>query len=315
MSNKVTKTERRVFLSTYFEKLILQKREAGKHSTADIYRATNNWLKEFTKGNTPMLREISSGFVDNFYSYLQSQKHLKTNSIVCYINNFRAMYNMAVRERILHPKHYPFKHLSLHKKKTAKRALSKKMIENICRLDLQQNPELKIIADLSVFSYMACGMPFIDLVHLCKENIIGNEIVYNRIKTGTLVRIRITEGMQLLLDKYQGMNDLFLFPLLKKGLGTTHEEYKAILQYYNRNLKIIGEMLNMPIPLTSYVIRHSWATEALRQHIPIAVISQALGHSSERTTRYYLDQLDQSELDEANALITGSVENILLNRA
>lgn len=74
-------------------------------------------------------------------------------------------------------------------------------------------------------------------------------------------------------------------------------------------------MLNMPIPLTSYVIRHSWATEALRQHIPIAVISQALGHSSERTTRYYLDQLDQSELDEANALITGSVENILLNRA
>lgn len=74
-------------------------------------------------------------------------------------------------------------------------------------------------------------------------------------------------------------------------------------------------MLTTSIQLTSYVIRHSWATEALKRHTPVAVISQALGHTSEKTTRYYLDQLDQSELDQANALITKSIDCLLKKSA
>lgn len=39
-------------------------------------------------------------------------------------------------------------------------------------------------------------------------------------------------------------------------------------------------MLTTPVVLTSYVIRHTWVTEALRQHVPVALIS--LGHTSEK---------------------------------
>lgn len=314
-TNKVNKNFKKILLSKYFEELIHRKRKAGKHSTADLYRATNNWIKQFTKGNPPMLREITSGFVENFYCFLQSQGHLKTNSIVSYINNFRAMFNTAVRERIIHPCFHPFDHLSLHKEKTAKRAVSKKVIEDICKLDLHQEPELALSVDLCIFSYLACGIPFVDLAHLTEENIIDNDIIYNRAKTGASVRIRITNGMRLLLNKYRGKNGRYLFPILLKEAGTLHEEYKAILNKYNTHLKEIGSRLQIPIHLTSYVIRHTWATEALRQHIPIAIISQALGHTSEKTTRYYLDQLDQSELNKANISIINSVETILLKRA
>lgn len=168
---------------------------------------------------------------------------------------------------------------------------------------------------MCIFSFLSCGMPFVDLAHLTQKNIIGAEIVYNRIKTGTLIRIRITEGMKHLLNKYKGRNATYLFPILTKGDKTTHEEYKLCLLNYNTNLKEIGEMLGILTPLTSYVIRHSWATEALRKYTPIAVISQALGHTSEKTTRFYLDQLDQSELDQANALITNAVDTILRGKA
>lgn len=64
-----------------------------------------------------------------------------------------------------------------------------------------------------------------------------------------------------------------------------------------------------------YIFRHSWATIAYRKYTPVAIISQALGHTSEKTTRHYLAQLDQSELSKANILITGTVDNIVKRRA
>ena len=78
---------------------------------------------------------------------------------------------------------------------------------------------------------------------------------------------------------------------------------------------IIGARLHLSVKLTSYVPRHSWATEALRQNIPVAVISQAMGHTSEKTTRIYLAQLDQSVLNKANAKITKKAADMFLKRA
>ncbi len=52
-----------------------------------------------------------------------------------------------------------------------------------------------------------------------------------------------------------------------------------------------------------YIGRHSWASIALRQHIPLSVISESMGHESESTTRIYLASLDNSVIDQANARI------------
>ena len=46
------------------------------------------------------------------------------------------------------------------------------------------------------------------------------------------------------------------------------------------------------LKLTSYVSRHSWATTVHRQHVPLPVISQSMGHDSERTTEIYLKSLE-----------------------
>jgi integrase len=72
----------------------------------------------------------------------------------------------------------------------------------------------------------------------------------------------------------------------------------------NKKLNKIGKELGTPIPLTTYVSRHSWATIAKREGIPTAVISEGLGHESERTTQIYLDSFENEVLDNANDLIT-----------
>ena len=40
-------------------------------------------------------------------------------------------------------------------------------------------------------------------------------------------------------------------------------------------------------------------------NVPIAVISEGLGHEDIKTTQIYLDSFDDDVLDQANQLITG----------
>lgn len=102
----------------------------------------------------------------------------------------------------------------------------------------------------------------------------------------------------------------YLFPILPPG-NPDHLRYKRSLARHNARLKRIGQTLRLPNPFTSYVVRHSWASEALRCDMPMALISQALGHSSEKTTRFYLEELDISRLAHANMKVIGSVNRIL----
>ena len=62
-------------------------------------------------------------------------------------------------------------------------------------------------------------------------------------------------------------------------------------------------MLGEKATLTSYVPRHSWASEALKLHIPMHVISESMGHSNEKTTSIYLTSLDHRNIDAATRKI------------
>lgn len=303
---------------SYADTLVRRKRKAGKYSTADLYRASSNWFRQYWIKDTLSFAEITPSLIDCFLAWLQALGHLKNNSINSYMSSLRAIYNTAVREGLVPASNLsPFAHLNFRSEETAKRAISMDTLEEIACLDVSDDPALQKAKDFSLFSFLACGIPFVDLAHLTRNNILGDELVYNRIKTGNLVRIHITDGMQRLLDEYTIPGSTYLFPILpEKSSGKQlYEAYKHALFCYNSNLVDIGNRLTIPIHLTSYVFRHTWATEALYNDIPVAVISQALGHTSEKTTRHYLDLLDQSKLDAANNLITKRVDGLIGRRA
>jgi integrase len=75
------------------------------------------------------------------------------------------------------------------------------------------------------------------------------------------------------------------------------------LHSINNRLKEIGKMIGSPIKLTTYVGRHSWASAAKSNNIPISVISESMGHENEQTTQIYLASIDTSVIDDANAKI------------
>ena len=71
----------------------------------------------------------------------------------------------------------------------------------------------------------------------------------------------------------------------------------------NRYLKEIGIVLGLALPLTLYCARHSWASIARYEGIPVSVISEGMGHDSEKTTQIYLASLETEVVDKANRKI------------
>lgn len=294
----------------YMQECIEKKRKTGKDSTADLYRATCNHLMEFWEDLQMQWKEVTEDCVDRFHAHLKNLG-LKPNSINSYLSNFRAMYNDAVKNGLTSPSPNPFTHLKLKREETEKRALPKSIIQKIAQTDTDSSALQRLAVDCFIFSYLACGMPFVDLANLTNENIHGDRIVYRRIKTGTKVSIGITPGMRLLLKRYRRKGALRLFPLLPDVKVVSHETYKRCLRKINECLKELGEKLDLPEKLTFYVARHSWASNAQEEDVPTAAISQSMGHASEKTTLLYLAGLSQKKLNRENRKVTKEVDSIV----
>ena len=109
--------------------------------------------------------------------------------------------------------------------------------------------------------------------------------------------------MQEIIDKYDIADTPYLLPIIKNMEVDARRQYKAAAHLVNDKLRRLGEQLGLAIPLTTYVARHGWASIARSKNIPLAIISEAMGHDSEKTTRIYLASLDTSAVDKANSQI------------
>ena len=137
----------------------------------------------------------------------------------------------------------------------------------------------------------------------------GKVLSYRRQKTGALIEMEVSESMQLLIDRYRREDSNYLFPVLEEG--ATHEQYKQCLAQENHYLADVQVLLGLSAKLTTYVFRHSWASAAYHLGIPIAIISQALGHSSEKMTRIYLSAFDAGKVGEANKRVSEGVKELM----
>ena len=113
--------------------------------------------------------------------------------------------------------------------------------------------------------------------------------------------------MQDIVAKYDTSATPYLLPIIRDVKTDGRRQYLNAAHFVNSRLKKLGELLRLSIPLTSYVARHAWASIAKSKNIPVAIISEAMGHDSENTTRIYLASLDTSVVDKANLAILKSL--------
>jgi integrase len=147
------------------------------------------------------------------------------------------------------------------------------------------------------------GLSFIDLAMLRKSDIQGDYLVFRRRKTGAEMRIRLTDEIRALLRQYASApGSSFLLDLLDSNLKgkALYDDYRKARRNFNYALNKVAEMQHLYRKVSSYCARHTWATMAKNCDIPVAIISESLGHASITTTEAYLKASNNTRLDDAN---------------
>ena len=302
------------FLNTEIER----QRQNGHISIANNYGSAAHSFSRFLKTRKKAdlsLKKVTSLLVSDYEAWLQTCG-LCRNTTSFYLRALQSVYHKAVRLGMVEDRQ-PFSGTYRGVARTAKRAINASDIRLLRTLDighaLLSSGEYKIgrrlekiqynlefARDIFIFCFCARGLTFVDLAHIRKSDINGNQLVYVRRKTKQRIEVQVEPMMQAVLDRYPSHTDYLLPILTKTGAPEDiYQQYRYALGRYNACLETLGIMLG-GVKLTSYVSRHSWASAAHQHKVPLSVISQSMGHDSEKTTEIYLKSLECNVINKTN---------------
>lgn len=285
---------------SYIMGQIVRLEQKGKSRTSETYLSTYRSFMRFLKRDDILMYEIDQNMIEDYELWLQKDG-LAPNSTSFYMRILHTILNKAVRQSLI-PSCDFFQNVYTGIATTTKRAIGIDSLKRIKTLDLRLFPQLDFARDMFFLSLYFRGMSFVDMANLQHKNLQNGHLVYCRQKTGQRLDIKWERQMSDILDKYS-TDAKYLLPILKTPDGESRKYYKNMSKQVNRWLKKIGTMAGIQIPLTMYVARHTWASLAKQKNIPLNVISDGLGHDSEKTTLIYLSTLDTSAVDDANSKI------------
>lgn len=287
----------------FMRNIISEKEAAGQFRTAEAYRtALNCWHGFMGSEETVSWEMVTPRSMTMFADYLKKRGATK-NTQSFYFRIIRAVCNRAQEEGVATLPGNLFDNVYTGKARTRKRALPIEDIRKIVAVEPQSRKE-QLARDMFIFSFITRGMAPIDMALLRKENIVAGRLVYTRHKTGRAITMEWIGEMREIARRYERNGSDYLFPLISSDDGAeAWKQFKRGSQVINYHLRKLGKRLDLPIPLTLYVARHSWATVAKSYGIPTALISDAMGHSSERMTQVYLGSIDVGRIDNANRQI------------
>lgn len=287
--------------------IISQKKAAGKKRAVETYQTTLNSLKKFLNNKDISLSKIDGEFVMRFEASLRNRGLCK-NTTSFYLRILRTALNVAQEQCMVKLPLNLFKATYTGIDTTQKRAITIEHIRQIRDLDLSDNYALNFARNVFMLSFYLRGMSFIDMAYLKKSDITGSSLIYIRHKTSQRLTIRWEACMQSIVDLYSNRCiKPYLLPIITNAHKDTRRQYQNMLAKVNRSLAKIANMIDVT-ELTMYVARHSWASIAQSENIPLSIISSGMGHTSENTTRIYLASISTEAIDSANAQILNKLD-------
>ena len=282
-------------------------REEGRYSTAHVYQNALLSFSKFCGVHSVSFRQVTRDRLRRYEQHLYECGL----TISTYMRMLRSIYNRGVEAGSA-----PYVHRLFHEVYTGvdvrqKRALPVVALRRLLYED-PQSDRLRRTQAIAALMFQFCGMSFADLTHLEKSALDSNVLRYNRVKTKTPMSVEVLDSAQEMLDQLRnrqsprpGCPD-YLFGILhgdkKRKDERAYREYQSALRRFNYCLKSLAKRLRLNFPVTSYTLRHSWATTAKYRGVPIEMISESLGHKSIKTTQIYLKGFELKERTEVNRM-------------
>ena len=300
---KAVRPKVKATVGSLMQEHIKELRDADRTGYALSMEQVYNSLVKFSGHLDIPFSDIDIQWLKKYEQWLRSNG-LAENTIGIRFRTLRRIYNIALERKLVKPEDYPFKSFGVSRlhQNTPKRAVNKDCIRKILNYPTEDKRYYCSLAiDLFKFSYFMGGINFADMAYLTGRNIMDGRLVYCRRKTKKIINLPLQQDALDVLNKYRSESD-YLFPIFLPYHKTEQQRRNRlhkVITKVNDALKDIGKELGIPIDLTTYVARHSYATVLKRSGVSTAIISESLGHSSEKVTQIYLDSFENGQIDEA----------------
>jgi integrase len=313
------------FKDLFFGKREVLSRQAKFSDIVDEYLRSNSLSIQTERGYRTMLNRVGEFFPSltigdlsekillGFKNHLDEE--ISSSSISVYLRYIKAVWNFSVRCGIVSPKNNPFRGIKLASAVQRKRALS---IDHLRLLKGYSTDDEKIqqAVDFFLFSFYCNGINFKDMLQLKFSNLHESLVVFKRSKTRSTISKNqpsipagISPELRTLLDKWSvaaADKDSYLFPFLDDTMDEMKRQrvIEQFIQTTNKRLAIVREELQIPLKLTTYVARHSFASIVAREIKSPFAIKGLLGHSSVQQTEIYIANIDSSVAEEAASILS-----------
>lgn len=289
----------------FIEELLIHFRHTRQERLIETYNSARNSFLLFLGKSDIAFSDFQPTLLSDYEQWLK-HRNLCLNTISFYMRILRAIYYRAVTAY-----HFvdvkPFCNVFTGNERTAKRAISLSEIHRLAHLHLSHHNE-QFARDMFLFSFYTRGMSFVDMAHLLRSDLNNNYLVYKRRKTGQQLRIAWQKEIHEIVLRWAALDNIHLLGILDTNdPRSIRQQLHSRQTSINNTLKRIGMNCGLKGPLTLYVARHTWATAARDMDVPVSIISEALGHNSERTTQVYLNSINEQRIHESNKLLIQAV--------
>jgi integrase/recombinase XerD len=327
-----------------YDSVIARLRQEGREATAESYRNSRNSIWDFISGSPSTSRKgmkkkeieavmeekriasplpfshITPDFLHDYEKWmLRNGRSISTVGI--YLRPLRTLFNSAISSREISPELYPFgvRSYQTPSGENIKKALTLAEIGKIARYSSANESEMRS-RDMWLFSYLCGGINIKDMARLRYRQLDGSMINFVRAKTARSTRQRQRsiaipmrpEALEIIQrwGNRPADSDNFVFPILSERLTPAAElvKVKQATKTINKYMERIGKAVGIKDKVTTYTARHSFATILMHSGEPTALISEALGHSSEKTTRSYLASFKDESKHAAFSRLTAFPE-------
>lgn len=303
----------------HFNRVIQKNIKNDKIGTAESYKYTLNSLAKFSKDEKNCSIEkltfdaISVDWLNDYQKFMIGKGKSYT-TIAIYTRTLRVVFNNAIGVDDISKDIYPFgkKKYKIPSTKKVKKSLNSIQLKTLFNAEVENDNEAKAKA-FWFFSYLCNGMNLKDIALLKYADINNDKFKYYRAKTfdktaqKTEIVIYLTDFTNNIIAKYGNKNkNGFIFDIvnIKEESLIQYKKIKNFTRYVNDHIKRIAKANDLPLDISTYWARHSFATNSIRKGASMEFISEALNHSDLSVTKNYFSGFeDETKKEFANSLL------------
>ncbi len=302
-------------IEEFWREVIQQLLDSNRTGSARSYSTTLSVISKIIDCNRKFTNITYKDLITIETTLLK--RGVSINGIAVYMRTFRAICNRAILYNAATHDWYPFRKYKIKKEKTTPRTISLAEMRNYFSLKISCNDRLYKAWCIGKMIFMLRGINLTDLLLLKKSNIHGDRIIYKRAKTGKMYSIKILPHVEELIFQFSD-NSEYLLGVLRNNKKVNPKDLYIYIDYMkklNNKLKKTGKIINIEVPLTTYVFRYTYANIAKQLGFSKDLIAEALGHEyGNSVTGIYLEMFDNELVDSMNSVIYNSIINNIVTK-